>query len=126
MQPEFEPLHLLACRESSSIGFVSNLAAALDGRHFILAGTNVTLWSIDAETPEHVFLEQADDQTIKSLAVSPDGKWFAAGDSEGTIRIWSISDRAELNSKELYSNDITQIAIAPDSQEIPAGRLYKS
>ena len=73
MQPEFEPLHLLACRESSSIGFVSNLAAALDGRHFILAGTNVTLWSIDAETPEHVFLEQADDQTIKSLAVSPDG-----------------------------------------------------
>ena len=117
-QPEFEQLHLLACRESSSIGFVSNLAAALDGRHFLLAGTKVTLWSVDAETPEHVFLEQADDRTIKSLAVSPDGKWFAAGDSEGTIRIWSISDRAELNSKELYSNDITQIAISPDSQGI--------
>ncbi len=115
---DFEPLQLLACRESSASGFVSHLAHTLDGRHFITAGTRVTLWSIETDVPEHVFLELTDDQTIKSLAVSPDGKWFAAGDSEGILRIWDISDRKELNSKKLYSTGIIQIAVSPDSQEI--------
>lgn len=114
---EFEPLQLLACRESSSIGFVASMAQT-DGKHFILAGTSVTLWSIEADAPEYVFLELTDEQSIKSLAVSPDGKWFAAGDTEGTLRIWSISDRTELHSKKLYSSGITQIAISPDSKEI--------
>ncbi len=115
---EFEPLQLLACRESSASGFVSHLAHTLDGRHFITAGTSVTLWSIETDVPEHMFLELTDDHTIESLAVSPDGKWFAAGDSEGTLRVWNIPDRKELNSKNLYSTGIIQIAISPDSQEI--------
>ena len=115
---DFEPLQLLACRESSVAGFVSHLAHPLDGRHFITAGTNVTLWSVETDVPEHVFLELTDEQTIKSLAVSPDGKWFAAGDSEGTLRVWDIADRQELNSKKLYSTGIIQIAISPDSLQI--------
>ena len=115
---EFEPLQLLACRESSVSGYVSHLAHTLDGRHFITAGASVTLWSIETDVPEHMFLELTDDQTIESLAVSPDGKWFAAGDSEGTLRVWNIPDRKELNSKHLYSTGIIQIAISPDSQEI--------
>ena len=115
---DFEQLQLLTCRESNAAGLVSNLADTLDGRHFITAGTNVTLWSIETDVPEHVFLELTDDQTIKSLTVSPDGKWFAAGDSEGTLRVWNIADRKELNSKKLYSTGIVQTAISPDSQEI--------
>ncbi len=115
---EFDPLQLLACRESSATGIVSHLAHTLDGRFFITAGTGVTLWSIKTGIPEHVFLELADDQTIESLAVSPDGKWFAAGDSEGTLRVWNIPDREELNSKNLYSTGIIQIAVSPDSQDI--------
>lgn len=117
-QVEFEPLQLLACRESSAIGFVAGLTHTADGKHFILAGTTVTLWSIDADEPKHVFLEPSGDQTIKSLALSPDGTWFAAGDSDGTLRIWNIADRNELSSKQIYSNDIIQIAISPDAQEI--------
>lgn len=115
---EFVPLQLLACQDSEITGFVSALAPTKDGRHFILAGTKITLWSVNGEAPEHVFLETKDNQAIKSLAVSPDGKWFAAGDSGGTIRVWSIADRSESASKKLYSTGITQIAISPDSQEI--------
>lgn len=115
---EFAPLLLLACQDSEATGFVSTLAPTNDGRHFILAGTKITLWSITGEAPEHVFLETTDNQTIKSLAVSPDGKWFAAGDSRGTIRLWSLEDRSELASKKLYSTGIIQIVISPDSKEI--------
>ena len=115
---EFEPLQMLSCRESSAIGFVAGMTHTTDGKHFILAGTSVSLWSVDADGPEHVFLKLTGEQSIKSLAVSPDGKWFAAGDSEGTLHIWSLADKEELHSKKLYSDDIIQIAISPDSKEI--------
>ena len=52
------------------------------------------------------------------MAVSPDGRWFAVGDSKGILRIWSLEDRKELVSKQLYRNGIQHIAISPDATEI--------
>ncbi len=119
--PTFEPYQLLAFRQSEETGFVTNMVHTADGRHYGLAGTKVTLWSIDGTTPEHVFLDlpNADkEQKVTALAISPDGAWLAAGDSEGTLSVWNLSDRTQRVSKKLYSNDITQIAVSPDSQEI--------
>ena len=76
---------------------------------------------LTADEPEHVFLDlTADDadRELEALAVSPDGKWFAVGDSEGTLRIWSLEDRKELVSKQLYRSGIQHIAISPDASEI--------
>ena len=120
-QPEHEPLQLLACRDWSKTGFVEKLACLPNGRKFLLAGTNITLWSIDGTEPEHVFLDLATsgkELSIKSLAVAPNGKWFAAGDSDGLLRVWSLDDRKQVHSKKIFSNGITQIAISPDGQEI--------
>ncbi len=117
----YEPLELLALRQSAPVGFVSCMAHTPDGKHFVLAGTKVSLWSLTSTEPEHVFLDLAGggkDRTIKSLAISPDGKWVAAGDSEGTLRIWDLAERKERSTKKLYSTGITQIAISPDSQEL--------
>ena len=116
--PEFEPRQLLMCRESAETGLISHLGHTRDGRHFITAGTKVVLWSIESAAPEHVFLELSDGHAIKSLAVSPNGKWFVAGDSEGTLRMWSISDHREVHEKQLYPTGIAQIAISPDGQDI--------
>jgi WD40 repeat protein len=118
--PDFETLQLLGCLESSEAGLVSHLAQAKDGRHYITAGTKVVLWSLESETPVHVFWEGSGEQSVKSLAVSPNGKWFAVGDSDGMLRMWSVADHKELNTKQLYANDsdIVQIAISPDGQEI--------
>jgi hypothetical protein len=117
-RPTYEPLHLLACRESASSAFVAKMGCTADGHHIIQAGLQVTLWSLDAEEPEYVFLESAGKRQFTALAVAPDGNWFAAGDSEGTLRIWNISDRAEVVSKTLNSSAIADIAISPDSAEL--------
>jgi hypothetical protein len=117
----FEAVELLAVREWKKTSFTSELAATADGKHFIVVGSRVVLWSIDKDEPEHVFLEltEADgDRTILSLAVSPDGKWFAVGDSNGVVRIWTLADRKEVITKELDSSGITCLAISPDGQEI--------
>jgi len=117
-QPAYETEQLLACRESATNAFVTTMANALDGRHYILAGLQVTLWSVDSAVPDYVFLEADGERRITSLSVAPDGKWFAAGDSNGMLRMWSIPDRSEMFSKSLNSNAIIDIAISPNSSEL--------
>lgn len=119
--PPFESLQLLAVRQWRETSFTSRLAAAPDGSHFIVAGSRVLLWSLTADEPEHIFLDRTADDSereLKAMAVSPDGRWFAVGESTGTLRIWSLEDRKELVSKQLYRNGIQYIAISPDSTEI--------
>ncbi len=37
---------------------------------------------------------------------------------QGTLRIWSLEDRQELVTKQLYRNGLQHIAISPDASEI--------
>lgn len=119
----FEPLQLLAIRELDKTSVTARLAPTPDGRHYLVAGSRVLLWSIDKEAPEHVFLDLApsdQERNLLSLAVSPDGRWFAVGDSTGTVRIWSLENRSEIVSQQLAPSGIQWLAISPDSQEIAA------
>ena len=113
-----ESLQLLSCRDLYEIGLVKTAAAPGDGRHFILAGAKISLWSVDADKPEHIFFETVGENTIESMSISPDEKWIAAGDSEGTLRVWDLKDHNELHAKKLYPTGIIQAAISPDSRTI--------
>lgn len=115
----FDPLHLLAVRDWDRLGLVTCMGKTPDGQKYILGGAKVTLWSLESKQPEHIFLEitgDGKDRMIRALTVSPDGKWFATGDSEGRLKTWNIADKKELASKDIYRNDITQIAITPDGK----------
>jgi len=117
----FEPVQLLAIREWDKTSFTRCLAPAPDGKHFLVAGSPVLLWSLDGDQPEHVFLDLPTDnreRDILSLAVSPDGRWFAAGDSQGMLRVWSLNERQEIAAKKLGLTGIQWLAISPDGQEI--------
>lgn len=117
----FEPLELLAVREWTKTSFTGQIAAAPDGKHFLVAGSRVLLWSLAGDEPAHVFLELTGDdgdREILALAVAPNGQWFATGDSDGMVRVWSFADRKELFAKELDDNAVTCIAISPDSKEL--------
>ena len=120
-QTPYVPHQLLAVRESPKIGLSTSIVGLPDGRRFLLAGNKVSLWAIDGIEPEHVFLDLSysdNNPIILSMALSPDGKWFAAGDSEGLIHVWDIAERKELISKKIYPTGIVQLAISPDSSEI--------
>ncbi len=118
---EFETLQLLDFQERNQQGLLTCLAPLPDGKQVVLAGRKVALWSIIGEQPEHLFLDLSEsphEHFIRCMAVSPDAKWIAAGDSKGMLYIWSIVDRKELISKPIYSNDVSHLAISPDSKEI--------
>lgn len=53
-----------------------------------------------------------------SVAFSPDGALFAAGNADGKIRIWRVTDGQELLICEGHSSWVASIAFSPDSQTI--------
>ncbi len=116
-----EPMQLLAVRESAKLGFLNCMAVVPDGKSLIVAGTKVMSWPIQAAEPDRLYFESngsKSDFLIKSLAIAPNGKWFAAGDSEGMLRLWSLEDHKEMTAKKVHNTGIVQIAISPDSSEL--------
>jgi WD40 repeat protein len=117
----FEPLVLLGIREWEKTSFTSRIAALPDGKHFLAVGSRVLLWAVGGTKPEHVFLEltaEDGDRHQQALAIAPDGKWFAVGDSEGTLRLWNLDDKVEIATKQIYPTGIVDLAISPDGKEI--------
>lgn len=116
----FDPLQLLAYRENEKIGFVFFIAGLNDGKHYLLGGTKLTLWTLEGTEPEHVFLEAqtSDDKRLLSFAVSPAGDWCAAGDASGLLHTFDLQERKEIASKPTGTRGVVQIAVSPDGAEI--------
>ena len=62
---------------------------------------------------------------VTSVAVSPDGKQFAAG-SYGVIRRWSTSDRKSLGDIKLKNGYIRDLAYSPDGKHLAAGGYQRT
>lgn len=62
---------------------------------------------------------------VTSVAVSPDGKQFAAG-SYGVIRRWSASDRKSLGDIKLKNGYIRDLAYSPDGKHLAAGGYQRT
>ncbi len=123
-QPDFEPLQLLARNHIEKLAFVSCSAVSPDGKLFVLGGDKLTLWKMgvsgvsDPVATLWDFANTSDSDSIKSVAIAPNGNWVAAGDSTGLVRVWQLADQKEIVSKKIYNNDVVQLAISDDGQEI--------
>jgi WD40 repeat protein len=103
---------------STSMGLGVPISAALspDGR-YILTGqmpmgmggqlrkkANMVLW--DASTGEMLISETASEGFpvfVPSVAISPDNKYALTGGTDGTIRLWNISDGTELKRLQAHT-----------------------
>ena len=72
------------------------------------------------ESPRLV-LPQRHSGGINAIAVSPDGKWFASGASDNTIRIWALPQGIHLRTILTGAAAIRSIAIDPAGKRIAAG-----
>jgi WD40 repeat protein len=118
--PTYDPMVLMGYRDISKVGVVTCMTSTPDGSHFIVAGNGVSMWSIEKQEMEHLFFDSSekDQSLIVCLAMAPNGKWFATGDTEGNVSIFAIESRQLVVSKKLESNDVIDLAISPDSSEI--------
>jgi WD domain, G-beta repeat len=125
---EFEPLQLLTRIVSEEIRFASHAESTSGSDWLALGGDKLTLWKPLANEPHTTLWDPRTtekSEAIKSLAIDPTGAWIAAGDADGTLRIWNIADQKEVANKKILKNDITQIAISDDGKEIATASYGK-
>lgn len=90
-----------------------------DNQH-LLVGTGfgktgiVYLWDITTQSRPPTFEGQIAEVT--SVAWSPNGKWWALGDAEGSVQIWDASNGQTMRVLEGHTGPITSVAWSPDSQ----------
>lgn len=66
-----------------------------------------------------------DREWFKCIAISPDGRFVAAGDSSRQLHIWSVDESRLLHQQE-YTDNVEAVCFSPDSSLLLAGGKYES
>jgi WD40 repeat protein len=112
----------MANRDWDQSGIVACMASIDSGRRFFVGGTKLSVWSLDSTLaePDRILVDliNENDRWITCMAAAPDGSWLAAGDSQGSLTVWSSTDFESLATKDIYTNDVQLLAVSPDSSKI--------
>lgn len=55
---------------------------------------------------------------VESIAISPDGQILVSGNSDGTIKVWNLSQGLEIRTIQGHRYKVVSIAISPDGQTL--------
>ena len=55
------------------------------------ADSNVKIWDLRASNSQAIYTYQEHTDTVRDLAISPDGQWVASGGVDGKLKIWEIT-----------------------------------
>jgi WD40 repeat protein len=99
------------------------LVVAVDGRTVWIANAphGNEVMALGSPTP-HVWPKVGGGATVWSIAVSPDGRRLASGDSAGRIRLWDAAAPGTSQADWLaHASPVTVLAFAPDGQTLATG-----
>jgi WD40 repeat protein len=85
-------------------------------------GNSIAVWDCSGKGPEGrtpLLLEWHPDQ-ISALHYQPEGDWLASGDREGSIAVWSPTQRQNQISRAKISSGVTRVAWSPDGKWLAA------
>ena len=85
---------------------ITETVFSYDGQRLATAGQHVKLWEVSTQT-EITTLRH--DAYVWGVAFSPNGQFLAAGDQEGSVKIWDVQERqvvAELQGDSRYMSSV--------------------
>jgi WD40 repeat protein len=85
-------------------------------------GDAISIWDCSGRGPEGrtpMVLEWHPDQ-ISALHYQPTGDWLASGARDGSIAVWSPTQRQSLITAAKISSEVTRLAWSPDGQLLAA------
>ena len=63
----------------------------------------------------------AHEKAVRSLAISPDGKWLISGGQEGKVKLWELPNGALVKSVDASSGSVSALACTPDGKLLAIG-----
>ena len=94
-------------------GWVRGLAMPTNGQTLISAGADIRFWDVRTRHENAVKLSPRA-SAENCLALSADGRRFAAGASDGSISIWDVASHEEVATLEGHKETVMQLAFTPD------------
>ncbi|KPV52515.1 hypothetical protein SE17_15040, partial [Kouleothrix aurantiaca] len=97
------------------------MAWSPDGNRIVIAsGTKIELWNAPQGAAglrdKQPLREQ--ESVVTSIAWSPDGARFAAGNADGTISLWDATNGQATTTLSGHSREVTGLAWRPDSRQL--------
>lgn len=80
--------------------------------------------SIDAKAQQPELIVQTGHTSVVLCgAFSPNGKVFASGSLDHTIKLWDVESGQELRTLRGHSEDVSSVAFSPDGKTVASGSL---
>jgi WD40 repeat protein len=120
----------------SEMADISALAFSSDGKTLISGhhgGDGILLWKVsDMLAPKGTAIQftgrsfgKSSGMKITGLAVSPDGKFLAAG-SEKRIILWNLKSQQQIKTLSGYDFEVSELVFSSDSKLLAAGDTVKT
>ena len=94
---------------------IKEVAFSPDGELLATAGGHVKLWDIRTQN-ELATLQH--DEYVWALAFSPNGELLAAGDDEGTVKIWDVQERDVIAQLEGDTVSVYALVFSSDGRTL--------
>src|SRR6185503_20301589 len=94
-------------------GWVGGLALLPDGRTLIAAETAIRFWDVRTRRENALKLSPRA-SGYGWIALSPDGRRFAAGLTDGRITLWDVASHQEVATLEGHKEEVMHLAFTPD------------
>ena len=64
--------------------------------------------------------------SVRSVAITPDRKYIVSGSDDNTIKIWDFNSGKEIKTLSGHNNEVMSVAITPDEKYIVSGSADKT
>lgn len=102
------------------LGLVTALAADPRGT-FVAVTTRTALVLLDPSTGRELTRHGPFAAPLSALAVSPNGKWVAAGDDLGTVRVWQVGEEKAKFTLTGHEGGVRSVAIKDGGRWVLTG-----
>ncbi len=97
---------------------INSVVYSPDGRTLVSLSNGLRFWDVETEkllrtlTPEN---------SVASMAYSPDGQTLACGTRDNTILLWNVNRWKQITTLEGHMERISSVAFSPDGQILASG-----